>query len=42
MIDMVIILSLNFCSWKIRYQVKNLWDQKKGTKESLQLSDFLN
>ena len=32
MIDMVIILSVNFCTCKIRYQVKNLWDQRKGTK----------
>ena len=35
MIDMVIILSVNFCLFKIRDQVKNLWDQSKVTKEGL-------
>ena len=35
MIDMVIILSVKFCQCKIIYQVKNLSDQRIGTKEGL-------
>ena len=35
MIEMVIILFLNFRLCKIRYRAENLFDQKKGTKESL-------
>ena len=41
MIDMVIILSVNFCPCKIRYQVNNLWDQRKGTKEGLWTLKFI-
>ena len=39
-IDKVIILSVNFCSCIIRYKVKNLWDQRKGTKEGLSTLRF--
>ena len=35
MIDMMIILSINFCPCKIRYQVKILWDQRKAIKKGL-------
>ena len=41
MIDMVIIMSGNFCPCKERYQVKNLWDQGKGIKEGLSTLKFL-
>ena len=33
MVNMIIFLSVNFLQGKIRYQVKNLWDQRKTTKE---------
>ena len=35
MIDIMIILSVNFCPCKMRYQVKNLWDQRKDNKKGL-------
>ena len=41
MIDMVILLSVNFCPCKIRYQVKNLWDQRKAIKVGLLTLEFL-
>ena len=40
MIDMAIILSINFCPYKIRYWVKNLSDQRKGTKEGVSTVRF--
>ena len=41
MIDMVIFSTENFCPCKIRYQVKNLWDQRKATKISLVTLKFV-
>ena len=41
MIDMVIILSVKFCACKIRYRVKNLRNQIKGTEEGLSTLEFL-
>ena len=40
MIDHGNFLSVNFCLCKIRYQVKNLWDQSKGAKEDLSTLTF--
>ena len=42
MIDIVIIFSVNFCPCKIRYQVKNLWDQWKGTKKGPSILKIYN
>ena len=41
MMDMVVTLSLNFCPCKVWYRSKNLWDQRKGTKEGLLTLEFL-
>ena len=34
-IDMIIFLPVNFCLCEIKFQVKNVWDQRKFTKEGL-------
>ena len=40
MINMVSFLSVNFCPWKIWYQVEILWDQRKANKECLSTLRF--
>ena len=42
MVDLVIILSVNFCPCKIKYQIKNLWGQRKCTKEGRSTLEFLS
>ena len=37
----VVMLSVNFCPYKMRYQVNNLSDQRKGTKEGLSTLKFV-
>ena len=40
MIDMVIFLSVNFCTCKLRYQVEILWNEKKTEEDLLTLRFF--